>query len=80
MAQRGNEMPSRVVLGNLQPAALRIPNPVPHWLVGVLILLCVSLRSCVSEVTLDYILWGCSHFVNLMTNVWHVLIFQKGVC
>ena len=46
MAQRGDEMPSRVVLGNLQPAALRIPNPVPHWLVGVLILLCFSEKLC----------------------------------
>lgn len=41
------------------------------------ILLCVSLRSCVNQVTLEYILCGSPHFVDLVTKVWHVLFFKK---
>lgn len=36
----------------------------------------VSLRSCVNEVTLEYILCGCLYFVNSMTDI-ACLIFQK---
>lgn len=38
---------------------------------------CVTLRSCVNEAPLEYILCGCLYFVHLMTDNMACLIFQK---
>lgn len=73
------KMSIRVVLGNLHPAALWILNLVQHWLIDKKNLLCVSLRSYVNEVILEYILCGCLYFVNFMTTM-ACLVFQKKVC